>query len=472
MEWHADARHMYTSSVDESAARARMRATAIGNGHGRPVPALPKWVVVAVAVGTFIDLSGIIAALPVLASIRAPFLLFAAGMLGLLLNTPAWRPRDARRSRMFRYLGVVLAVAILGVPFALVSYNALFWLRDHYLKVLIQGAMLWAVSRRSEDRLFVVRTIILAALWACVAALLGPRGDGGRIQGPFYDANSMAVLANLLLPLLAWYAYDRRNRWRWLSLVALPIPCLTLVLSGSRGGFLAFGAMLLSTSLLFTPRAPRPLRRLFPIAAVLGVVGVAFAPSSVIERVTTMLDGSDYNYSAETGRIGIWKRGLGYALTHPLFGVGVVNFPAAEGFSETAQSMARQGVGFARNVAHSTYVESLAELGLIGGGAFVLLIFLTARDLLKRGRTAARTRDPEGILVGTLAISFVGFAAAITFLSYTYFPLLYILYGIAYGYFDALDAPPSARRGRPLRLRRRTIGQRPFPPVISRPAPP
>jgi O-antigen ligase len=280
----------------------------------------------------------------------------------------------------------------------------------------------------------------------CVLAIIAPRGAGGRLSGMFdHDANSLALLANILLPLLAWYMLDKRNRLRWLAVAAVPIALMTLVLASSRGGFLAFGAMAASTVFLASRRAPKPLRRLFPIAATMALVGVALAPADVTQRVTAMIDGSDYNYTSDGGRMAIWKRGMGYAFSNPIFGVGFGNFGAAEGSSEIAARYAREGRGFVRNTAHSTYVEVLAEVGLIGGGAFILLLFLTIRDLFRAARSANRTRDPDAVLVGAFGIAVLGYAVSFAFLSYAWFSAGYILYGVAYGYIDGLDRPRHHR---------------------------
>lgn len=404
----------------------------------------------AVAGATFIDISTAPDFVPLLARVRASLLLFVIAMAGMAMNTKSWRPGDASRSRYFRLVGVVVAFAVLGVPFAVVKSTAFGEITEHYYKVLIQGAMVWAVCRTSGNRMTVLRAILLGAMVACVGGLIAPRGDGGRLQGSSNDANSLAMYGNLLLPLLAWYVWDKRNSLRWLGLAALPIPLATLGLAGSRGGVLAFSAMAASTVLLFTHKAPRQLRRLFPVAVLLGVIGVAAAPQSLTERVGSMLDGSDYNFSDATGRIPTWKRGMGYALDRPIFGLGIANFPEAEGRSEIANQYAEQGVGFGRFVAHSTYVQVIAELGFFGGAAFVLLFFMTIRDLFLRGRTAARTRDPDGIMLGTLAVALVGYGVSVAFLSYQYYSQTYILFGLAYGYFDSLDradpAAPSPRR--------------------------
>lgn len=421
---------------------------------------MPRWVVYSVAAATFLDLSILLDVIPPLAVIRAPLLLFAAATVGLALNTRSWRPRDMSKSRLFRLLGIVVAIGIIGIPFAIVSTRAFNVLVGDYSKVLLQGAMLWAVCRTSDNRVIVYRTVIVAICIACVTGIVSPRGDGNRLQASSYDANSLALLANLLLPMLAWYFYDRRNPFRFLALAALPIPALTIALAGSRGGVLAFGMMGASTALFATPRAPRALRRLFPMAALIAVIGVMAAPTVILERVQSVLEGSDYNLTADSGRLQVWKRGVGYALEHPVLGVGIANFPEAEGRSGLAAAYARQGLGFGRFVAHSTYIESIVDLGFIGGSAFILLLLLTIRDLFMGTRVAQRARDPDAILVGTLAIGFVGFAVSVLFLSYQYYNLPYILYGVAYGYLDRIDQPGA---GPTVPRAGRAVGRRSLP---------
>ena len=419
---------------------------------------LPRWVVLAVAGGVFLSLSALQLQFTILAAMRAAFLMLAAGGLGLALYTTSWGPQDMGRSRLFKHLGVVLATAVLGVPFALVQTRALDGLIV-YGKVLLLTGMVWGVCRHPENRLTVLRSATLGLLVACVSALWMSGGSLGRLAGLTYDANDLALVALMSLPLLAWYWLDHRNPMRWLGLLALPIPLFTLVRASSRGSFIGLGVMAFATVFLYSHRAPRRLRWMWPATAAIALAIAPFVPADTIQRARSITDQTDYNYTSDLGRLAVWRRGIGYAFGNPLVGVGVENFSAAEGFSDISAQYAARGQGFKWGTAHNVYVQALAELGLVGGGALILLIAFSIRDLFIRARSAGATGDPDGVLAGMLALSLVAFAVSGAFLSWAYYPAPYILIGITYGYLN----PRGWRAGVP--QRRRVFGSRTVRPV-------
>src|SRR6185295_7168359 len=131
----------------------------------------------------------------------------------------------------------------------------------------------------------------------------------------------------------------------------------------------------------------------------------------------------DYNMTSDVGRVKIWKRGIGYMLDRPLFGVGMRNFQVAEGTISPRARLRDRGVGVWWGAAHNTYVQAGAELG-VPGLLFFLGMFATAFASLRRAaRNALRVR-PAGSEVSRLAQSLmaalVGFAAGAVFLSLAY----------------------------------------------------
>lgn len=421
---------------------------------------LPGFVVWTVAAGVFLTLSAAHNNFPILVSVRAPFLLLSGGILGLAMHARTWRPGDARRSRLFKLTGVAYAIGVIGVPFAIVSGTAFTQVTDTYLKVLLLMCMVWAISRHPESRLVALRATLLGFLTACALALQAGLG-GDRLSGAFvYDANDLALVANMAIPLLIWYALDKRNPVRWLGFAGLPIPLLTILRSDSRGGMLALLAMALATSVFYASTAPKALRRAFPMVCLAGILALPFIPETTLDRFRSIANPeADYNYTSEEGRLAVWKRGVSYALANPILGVGMENFSAAEGRSSVALAQAADGRGFKWGAAHSLYVQAWAELGLIGGTALVALLWLTIRDLLKVGRVAGRTRDPDALMLGLIGVSLVGYGVAGVFLSWAFYPASYVLLAIAYASLDQMRGPAMApQRSRMALRRRRGVG--------------
>ncbi len=83
---------------------------------------------------------------------------------------------------------------------------------------------------------------------------------------------------------------------------------------------------------------------------------------------------------------------MGYMFTHPIFGVGVNNFSRAEGRSDIITERQAAGRGTKWSVAHSSWVQIGAELG-IPGLAALLVFYFGGMQRLKRLLQLARAPD-------------------------------------------------------------------------------
>jgi O-antigen ligase len=123
----------------------------------------------------------------------------------------------------------------------------------------------------------------------------------------------------------------------------------------------------------------------------------------------------DYNFG-EGGRVDNWTRGLRLVAERPLTGVGVASFAAAVGWQRKAENMSTKW-----SAAHSVYIEILTETGVIGGGAYFLLIFGALRTFDRLRRSSTAFPDPElGILPGLLLVGLGAQMVAGAFLSQAY----------------------------------------------------
>jgi hypothetical protein len=141
----------------------------------------------------------------------------------------------------------------------------------------------------------------------------------------------------------------------------------------------------------------------------------------------------DYNWFDETGRLAVWRRGLGYIQSRPVLGLGVDGFRRAEReMSPIARERRAAGRGVPDLVAHNMFIHVAAELGLPALLAFVALLFSTARTLLR----VQRSRDPTladgrfSAFARALFASLIGFCVCGMFLSVAYFPYLQVVLGL------------------------------------------
>jgi len=161
------------------------------------------------------------------------------------------------------------------------------------------------------------------------------------------------------------------------------------------------------------------------------------APEGYWKQMSTILNlKEDYNYSVDYGRKAIAKRGLGYMLGRPLFGVGVANFPRAEGtISPIANTRLSEGLSVEWIAPHNTYVNVGAEMGIPALTIWVSLLLGGTVGLWRLRRrlppswaheSAERKFLSDACLF--LPISFLGFAVTSIFLSHAYTIVPYVIF--------------------------------------------
>jgi O-antigen ligase len=222
--------------------------------------------------------------------------------------------------------------------------------------------------------------------------------EGTRVRwiGIFGDPNDLALTINSFFPFLLLSLFDTGiGKWKkTLLLAAAGIALLTLFWTNSRGGFIAFIAIIG----IFAIKRWGILKGLL-IGAVFIAAALFFAPSR-------MGNISPYEVSA-AGRVNAWIDGLVMLKAHPIFGVGFLNFEMYTNIS-----------------AHSAFIQSMAELGVVGYFVWMALVSTCFLDI---SRAAKKLDYPYAKYANVLQLSFIGFLASAAFLSQAYMPILYIL---------------------------------------------
>ena len=226
-----------------------------------------------------------------------------------------------------------------------------------------------------------------------------------RLQatGPFHDPNDLCVLLVVGILLAAHGLTDRRKgSWRLAWLGPSFVLLYALALTQSRGGFIA----LLGGLLVF-------LHARFGWSATLGL-GALLVPALFF-----VFAGRQTDISATSGtgqeRIQIWSDGLMLFREAPLFGVGMNEYELSVG-----------------HVAHNSYLQAFAELGIVGGILFVGAFFVAFATLRSLGTQGRRIVDPElrrlyPYLTGAVA----GYAVGMFTLTLNYIVPTYLILGVA-----------------------------------------
>lgn len=377
-------------------------------------------------------------AFPILAKLQLPLL--SLGLAGILYvtNRHPWRKALQLRSTIVYLTVGLLALMLIGVPTSLWPGQSLSFALKTYLANLLFMGVTAASIRTTRDVEFYARANVYGGLYyAMMVNLFFRVGPDGRLGGlVYYDANDFALVMVATVPFAIYLLkFGRSGFRRVMGVVALGLIVLALVKSGSRGGFLGMVAVMVYILLRY--RAIPSTTRL--AVAVAGIALAIFLGSDRYwKQMSTILHPTaDYNWTDPRGRRAVWSRGVGYVAHNPLLGLGVSTYPVAEGtLSEVSQERASMGKGFKWSVAHNSFLETAAELGIPGLILFVGL-FVASFTALRRIRpggiygpgVTARETALSQLLIGSL----VGFAVSGFFVSAEYFSYLYFLLGLVIG---------------------------------------
>lgn len=370
--------------------------------------------------------------LPALALVQFTSLISGLAILLFLVDRKRMRRLSLLRHPIYRAVLLIFALSVLSVPLSVharVSYD---FVTGNFVKtVLLVGILVASIRDRADiDRMLRI-WVIGSAGYVALSMLMATPGSG-RLGGGGgnFDPNDLGLFTVCTLPICAYLV--RRGGRRsdaLLGFTAAILLLMAVVKTGSRGGFLAllctiaYGVVAVNA----VPAAKRIVVTVVATAALLLVAG-----DSYWNRMSTILQPDrDYNWAgqAESGRVEIWKRGIQYMLKRPVYGVGANAFSIAEGtMAEQAAARRAMGMGFKWSAAHNSYIEVGAELGVIGLGAFLFMLFAAFREARRIGRAAIARSDR--LLGHALAALIMGFAIGGAFVSQAYATFLYFSVGI------------------------------------------
>jgi O-antigen ligase len=371
---------------------------------------------------------------PVLAIHGVPILMtLVAGAFLWLGRDPRRRLGTLNQPLVLVALGI-LGLAFLSVPGSLYPGHSLDLVVKDYLRTVILMLLIATSVRGPADlRRFAWLQVAGVTVFSAVIVARAQMGADGRLRDvAYYDVNDLALLIVCTLPLVLYLWRKPAGPFaRALLAAATVFLMVALGKTGSRGGFLGF--VTVGGYLLLRLRGVSTLQRVVTVALLVTLLA-ALGSDKYFDRIETILHPTtDYNWSgkSETGRMEIWKRGLGYMVDHPLLGVGAAAFPVAEGtLAPAALEAQRYGRGFKWSAPHNSFIQIGAELGVGGLILFVALLAGAFRMLARLRRMAV----PEIAVVAQIfTASLVAFVVTAFFLSQAYSAYLYTLLGMILG---------------------------------------
>jgi probable O-glycosylation ligase (exosortase A-associated) len=262
----------------------------------------------------------------------------------------------------------------------------------------------------------------------------------GEVGGGFIgDENDFAMTINMMIPFAFFGFFYLKRKARLISGILLLIFILAVISSFSRGGWVGLAAVL--TYGIFNVKKKFGV---IGLMLMLGTTAALFAPQQYWEEVSTVADTDESTASA---RIRFWRAGLGMFLGHPIIGVGAAN-------GGIHMPMYIRGVRDANTqwgrAFHGTWIQVLAELGLLGTFVYLAMIVMIFRWLYRIRRLKV-PNDPDnsiGYLATALIGSFIGYFTSATFLSTAYYPQLWTMYMLAIALVFCVDSSLTADKQR------------------------
>jgi O-antigen ligase len=429
---------------------------------------LPPWALYG-AVGTVAALIGVLAGLnpPVgivtalgfafvvltMANLTAGFCMFAgltfvdqvlptAGVLSLtkvigLLLLLSWVAvitvggRTARRSELFSHPWLLYVLLLFGAWIALSAT----WAEERgaaltglvqFIPLAALFLIVFTAVRTRGQAVAVIAAFTVGAIVSAAYGLAVPTDPTAtdRLSGGAGNANETAAALVAGATLLGALAAGLRRQpvLRLVATAGVPFLVFGIFLTLSRGGLVAMGAALIAT-IAFAGRW-RPQAVGVAIVGVLSAVVYfgAFAPAGAKDRVTA-LDGG-------TGRTDVWTVGWRMVEDHPVRGIGNGNFA-----NTSVHYLLRPGaivrddfIIDTPKVAHNSYLEVLAELGIVGLALFLTVLGFALACIVRAARLFRRLGDRQmELLSRALFVALVGLLASDFFGSRQYEKQLWLL---------------------------------------------
>jgi O-antigen ligase len=209
-----------------------------------------------------------------------------------------------------------------------------------------------------------------------------------RYEGFVFEPNTFAMFQIFLVPLLMFCvaAFRRPRIARPVFIAAIVASIVVLVLSFSRGGFVALVVIMLL--LLFLERRNKPIL-VSGLAVFTGAL--IYSPHVYWERIATVLNpGAHVQDFAVFTRLETMRVALRLGLEHPWLGVGIENFIYQSAYYVPYKL-----------VVHNSFLEIFSELGAIALALFLAVIVYNVTILI---RLVSRRDDPGAAQIGNMLL--------------------------------------------------------------------
>jgi O-antigen ligase len=330
--------------------------------------------------------------------------------------------RNLRFTPQMGWAFAFLFVTLLSLMFAVYPSTGSTETISYVLYIMFLAIFVQSIRTQTEiDRCLGIYTFAIA-----VGTFYGlatfTAGVAHLASGPIADPNDYASTLAGGLPLAAYFArHAARGRWLW-RIGALLIVA-TLLATLSRGA--AVGAAVVLLWAFFSGRISfRVITSIVVALAVGGGVGyLLFKP--VIDQ--HLQEKSAIATTNVVSREAFWTAAIHMAEHYPVLGVG------PNGFTVLAQSYIQNDPIVLQNPeTHNTYLQILAEGGILGLALYLGFLLSTAQALRTAKRLAAAAGDRRGVdLADALMAGFLWTLVTMIFITRQLSIPLFLISGIA-----------------------------------------
>jgi O-antigen ligase len=327
-------------------------------------------------------------------------------MISAVLLVSWFLKKDKQWSRQSSLLVAFLAVMVIGVPLAANTFSA-FWALYGMATVLVCICLplpsLITSVRTVRAWIYTFLAVALyVGTWAIFHDGYGPSGASGG-----QDENYVAAMMGMAISFAYFSIFAAKTGFGKIVLggsILVFLAAMAAEQDVSRGGFLGLCAVFLYC----LARSPKKWVGLVLIALIVVVV-VPFVGANYWDEVRSI---GNVDEGTADLRLEIWQIGLRMWRANPIFGVGAGNFRWMVGVYESSAQLEKYGRDLGGSIiAHSLFIELLAELGIAGALVLLLLLVRTFKDLrqvVRSGRSPASGTNEDALALRCYADAVTG----------------------------------------------------------------
>jgi O-antigen ligase len=409
----------------------------------------------------------------VIGKLRPALLLAFATALYAFLQPKLIRPDNLKQVWVSRVILGLAVMACLSAPFGVSLGGSAVFIIEEYSKTIVFAILLIVAMRSATDLYTLVWAYVISCgilVWMSLFVFGLSQASGSEVHRLShlytFDANDVGLIVLIGLALTLWTFQSSGKNGKLASGVILLGIGATLARTGSRGAFV--GLVAVGIVLLFAlTGVPVAKRVAFAAVTVLGLM--IAAPAGYWSQMRTLLEPtSDYNWQTREGRKQVAKRGIGYMLQYPMFGVGINNFWRMECILGEKAKTNRPNTALRCTPPHNSFIQAGAELGIPGLVLYCALVLGGIGSMWKLRkrvpkRWAGGTAEERFLYLGTLYVmlAMIGYAVTSAFLTFAWLDPVYILGAFLVGLHVAVRQRVGGRPANLPKPRRVVQTQRP-----------